>query len=132
MQRFLLGVLATTLAIPLLSPPAAVGQENSLTGKWVGTGVNDKGKSEAFLDLTVNEDGTLTGMWGCPGNTELKIEKGEQVTEHVLRWESSTETHRWCVRATVNGKSLVLETTCTWREDGKVKGGIATNVLVRE
>jgi len=132
MQRYSVAVLSLSLATLLLGSHAAVAQEKGLTGKWTGTGVNDMGlKSDAFLDLTVNDDGTLTGTWGCPGQTELKIEKGEQVTADVLRWESSTETHRWCVRATVKGKALVLDTTCTSREDGKVKGGTAIDVLVR-
>jgi hypothetical protein len=109
----------------------AVAQERGISGKWSGTGVNHLDKSDAFLEVAENEDGTLTGKWGSTGN-ELKIEKGERVTADVLRWESSTETHRWCVNAKVNGKSLVLEVTCTWKEDGKVKGGVGTVVLTKD
>ena len=60
-------ILALSLVFCLglfLTTAAARGQEQNLTGKWTGFGINDEGvQSGAFLDLTINDDGTLTGAW---------------------------------------------------------------------
>src|SRR6267143_2113329 len=99
------------LLLSLLRPGDGQAQERGISGKWVGTAVNDEGiKCEDSLDITENEDGTLTGKAGPWG---LKIENGERVTPDVLQWEHSIPTHRWHVHCTVKGKSLVLDYTCT-------------------
>jgi uncharacterized protein (TIGR03067 family) len=105
----------------------AQAQERGISGKWAGTNVNDWGiKSEDSLEITENEDGTLTGT-----ASGMKIENGERVTAAVLQWEHVTQTHHWRVRCNVKGKSLVLDYTCTSKENGKVKGGTGTSVLTR-
>lgn len=129
MRSFPTVCVLLVLALAFQTP--AVAQDRGISGKWSGTSINSSGKSDGFLEVTENEDGTLTGKWGSTGN-ELKIDKGERVTADILRWESSTETHRWCVQAKVNGKSLVLEYTCTWKADGKIQGAIGTAVLTRD
>ncbi len=120
------------LLLGISSSGDAQAQPRGISGKWAGTGVNDGGGQFAEpLEITEHEDGTLTGTGnGAPGK-EMKILNGERVMAGLYQWEYATKTHRWRVRGTVKGKSLVLDYTCTWKEDGKVKGGTGTIVMTK-
>ncbi len=106
-----------------------------VTGKWHGKSVNAEVMSDTFLDITEHEDGTLTGMWGCRGVCEVKIEKGERLSAELLRWESTTPgATPWHVVARVDGKSMVLERTGGGlpTADRKRHGNLGTSVLIRD
>jgi hypothetical protein len=62
----------------------------------------------------------------------LTIEKCERVTPDTLQWESPSGKARYRVRCTQKGKSLVLDWSYTFAEDGKVRGHSGTTVLVRK
>jgi hypothetical protein len=136
-----IGVLCITcvvLALVSFDTPRIHGQApgKTLTGIWEGTYTNEGGDvSKGYLDITENADGTLSGKWGNDPEAALKIENGERVTKHVFQWEASSEANekgRYRCRATLKGKTLELDITYTWREDGKVKGTTATSALTRK
>ena len=82
--------------------------------------------------LTIREhaDGRLTGKWT---NLEMTIEKGERVTESVIRWESTDEKGgQWRATGTQRGKALIIDWTLTIKEEGKVRGVTGTCILLRK
>ena len=118
-------------------PPARVAPRPALgvSGKWHGKSVSADRMSDTFLDITEHEDGTLTGMWGCPGVCEVKTEKGERLTAELLRWESTTPgATPWHVVARVDGKSMVIERTggALPNTDRKRSGNVGTSILIRD
>ena len=118
-------------AISRVAPRPALG----VSGKWHGKSVSAEVMSDTFLDITEHEDGTLTGMWGCPGVCEVKIEKGERLTAELLRWESTTPgATPWHVVARVDGKSMVIERTggALPDTDRKRSGNVGTSILIRD
>ena len=119
------------LAIYRVAPKPPLG----VTGKWNGKSVSAEVMSDTFLDITEHEDGTLTGMWGCRGVCEVKIEKGERLTAELLRWESTAPgATAWHVVARVDGKSMVIERTggALPTTDRKRHGNVGTSVLIRD
>jgi hypothetical protein len=133
MQKLILVLVWALLLVGLSFPGQVRAQDpDSISGKWSGMGINSGGtKGSASLIVEENKDGTLTGKWGAAGG-EMTIMKGERVTAQILHWECSTAIHVWRVRCTAEGKSLVTTYTCTWKEDGKVKGETGTAVMVKE
>ena len=110
--------------------------ESSLTGVWRGTFVTQNAVvSDGYLNITEHADGSLSGKWGNGPRGALSIEYGERVTENVAQWEAASaanEEGRYRIRATLNGKSLRLDVTYTWREKGKIKGLTAVSMLTRK
>lgn len=109
---------------------------NSLTGIWKGSFVNDRDVlSNAYLNITENADGTLTGKWGNSAPGVLVIENGERVNDELVQWEAASVQHkdgRYRVRATLKKGELNLDVTYTWRENSKVKGLTAVSTLTRK
>jgi Concanavalin A-like lectin/glucanases superfamily len=137
------------IAAPPVGPPTPGSQVNGpvaiyrvtprpplgVTGKWHGKSVSAEVMSDTFLDITEHEDGTLTGMWGCRGVCEVKIEKGERLTAELLRWESTTPgATPWHVVARVDGKTMVIERTggAGPSTDRKRHGNLGTSILIRD
>ncbi len=106
-----------------------------LTGIWHGTYVNDDDvPSDAYLEVTENADGSLSGRWGNGPNGALVIEHGERVTKSVFQWEAASEAHqdgRYRIRARLIDGTLHLDVTYTWRQDGKINGQTAVSTLSR-
>jgi hypothetical protein len=125
---------ATVDAPPVVGPvPAA--PPLGVTGNWHGKSVNAETMSDTFLDITEHEDGTLTGMWGCRGVCEVKIENGERLSAELLRWESTTPgATSWHVVARVDGRSMVIERTggAAPTADRNRHGNLGTSVLIRD
>lgn len=114
----------------LVSVCGAQDEPRDITGKWVGTAINHAGeKTDDFLVIREQPDGTLTGEWHVK---DMVIEKGERISSTLLYWESTLGEGRYRVRCKQLGKALVLEWTYSEKTDGKVKGGTGVTVLVRE
>ncbi len=120
----------------LVASPLSLGSAREaplgVSGEWMGSAVNSEGKlAPNHLSITEHQDGRLTGKWGHPDDL-MTIEKGERVAPDTLQWESPSGKGRYRVRCAQKGKSLVLDWSYTFLEDGAVKGHTGTTVLVRK
>ncbi len=111
-------------------------KENSITGIWLGKFVTEKEVvSAGYLNITQHADGSLSGKWGNSPRSVLTIERGECVKNDVFQWEAASKANkngRYRVRATLRGKTLFLDVTYTWRENGKIKGLTAASSLTKK